>query len=401
MSNKRREKQKKLVRKHVKRPKVKQREKQKKLVSKNVKRLKMQKRGKKKKKLLRKQVKRYESKRKVDEEVTAKAKAEEEAIKKAVEEDAIKKAAALEAKAAEEHAIKKANNDENVDETADVNQTDNEKDVEETDDVEQVLKKIPTMPFLNTSTRSKKKEADKEGFYKGNKATRQKVHDILGIPMGKRKLEDLEQRPFNNPFIVEWEAQYSHLRKPTPPVIGLQISSTHKADFMFKMNFITLFGSTMGKLENGGRVPTKLLKCIKEDDDISDIDWCGYILIACTLKLEHSDDEEKDNDGNKKKMLGESRTSWRFRPYRRADWYEHVALISTCHRITVAAVRSLHEWVSRIQENLLDRVSQLHKPFSLPECLKADNTIRVNRISQVTYRRACLMLALEGFPLSL
>ncbi|GJT04429.1 hypothetical protein Tco_0838891, partial [Tanacetum coccineum] len=52
-------------------------------------------------------------------------------------------------------------NDENVDETADVNQTDNEEDVEETDDVEQVLKKIPTMPFLNTSTRSKKKEADK------------------------------------------------------------------------------------------------------------------------------------------------------------------------------------------------------------------------------------------------
>ncbi|GKB68236.1 hypothetical protein Tco_0929648, partial [Tanacetum coccineum] len=285
MSNKRREKQKKLVRKHVKRPKVKQREKQKKLVSKNVKRLKMQKRGKKKKKLLRKHVKRYESKRKVNEEVTAKAKAEEEAIKKAVEEDAIKKAAALEAKVAEEQAIKKANNDENVDETADVNQTDNEKDVEETDDVEQVLKKIPTMPFLNTSTRSKKKEADKEGFYKGNKATRQKVHDILGIPIRKRKLEDLEQRPFNDPFIVEWEAQYSHLRKPTPPVIGLQISSTHKANFMFKMNFITLFGSTMGKLENGGRVPTKLLKCIKEDDDISDIDWCGYILIACTLLL--------------------------------------------------------------------------------------------------------------------
>ncbi|GKD27121.1 hypothetical protein Tco_1233335 [Tanacetum coccineum] len=52
-------------------------------------------------------------------------------------------------------------NDENVDETADVNQTDNQEDIEEIDDVEQVLKKIPTIPFLNTSTRSKKKEADK------------------------------------------------------------------------------------------------------------------------------------------------------------------------------------------------------------------------------------------------
>ncbi|GJR15411.1 ulp1 protease family, C-terminal catalytic domain-containing protein [Tanacetum coccineum] len=44
------------------------------------------------------------------------------------------------------------------------------------------------------------------------------------------------------------------------------------------MNFITLFGSTMETLDNGGRVSTKLLKRITEDVDISDIDWYGYIL---------------------------------------------------------------------------------------------------------------------------
>ncbi|GJV25220.1 hypothetical protein Tco_1377915 [Tanacetum coccineum] len=62
---------------------------------------------------------------------------------------------------------------------------------------------------------------------------------------------------------------------------------------------------------------------------------------------------------------------------------------------------NLHKWVE------FQRISltgfQLHYPFSLPERLKADNMVRVNRldssrISQVTYRRACLMLALEGFP---
>ncbi|GKB63344.1 hypothetical protein Tco_0919530 [Tanacetum coccineum] len=36
--------------------------------------------------------------------------------------------------------------------------------------------------------------------------------------------------------------------------------------------------------------------------------------------------------------------------------------------------------IGRIQKNLLDRVSQLHYPFSLPEHLKADNTIGVNQI---------------------
>ncbi|GKB66400.1 hypothetical protein Tco_0927812 [Tanacetum coccineum] len=55
------------------------------------------------------------------------------------------------------------------------------------------------------------------------KETRQKVNDILGIPMGNRKLQDLDKRPDNDPFIAEWEAQYNHLGKPTPRAIALQI----------------------------------------------------------------------------------------------------------------------------------------------------------------------------------
>ncbi|GJW73768.1 hypothetical protein Tco_0133138 [Tanacetum coccineum] len=110
------------------------------------------------------------------------------------------------------------------------------------------------------------------------KATRQKVHDMLGIPTGSRKLEDLKQRPSNDPFIKEWEKQFKHVPKPTPAAIALVISDTTEADFVFRMNFITLFESTMGTPDNGGRVSTKLLKRITEDVDISDIDWCGYIL---------------------------------------------------------------------------------------------------------------------------
>ncbi|GJZ66786.1 hypothetical protein Tco_0630026 [Tanacetum coccineum] len=80
--------------------------------------------------------------------------------------------------------------------------------------------------------------------------SRQKIHEILGIPMGETKLEDLNERPSNDPFIKEWKAQYNHLGKPTPPAIASRINSTKDTDFMFKMNFITLFGSTMGTLEN-------------------------------------------------------------------------------------------------------------------------------------------------------
>nr|GEU84759.1 hypothetical protein [Tanacetum cinerariifolium] len=128
------------------------------------------------------------------------------------------------------------------------------------------------------------------------KATRQKVNDILGIPMGTRKFQDLEKRPDNDPFIDEWEAQYNHLEKPTPRAIALQMSGTTKADFMFKINFLTLLGSTMGTLENGGRVPKKLVKCIKEETDVSDIDWCGYILDC--LRDKHHGDFDPDEDQN-------------------------------------------------------------------------------------------------------
>nr|GEZ02940.1 hypothetical protein [Tanacetum cinerariifolium] len=110
------------------------------------------------------------------------------------------------------------------------------------------------------------------------KARRQKVHDMIDIPMGSRKLEDLKKRTSKDTFITKWEEQFRHLKKLTSLAIATQISSTEDADFMFKMNFITLFGSTMGTLENVGRVPTKLIKSITEDVDISDIDWCRYIL---------------------------------------------------------------------------------------------------------------------------
>ncbi|GJU34528.1 hypothetical protein Tco_1182882 [Tanacetum coccineum] len=110
------------------------------------------------------------------------------------------------------------------------------------------------------------------------KITRQKVNDMLGIPMGSKKLEDMEEKPSNDPFIKQWEEQFRHLQKPTPPAIASVISDTKEVDFMFKMIFVTLFGSTMGTLENGGRVSTKLLKRISEDVDISYIDWCRYIL---------------------------------------------------------------------------------------------------------------------------
>ncbi|GJT59963.1 hypothetical protein Tco_1003496 [Tanacetum coccineum] len=73
---------------------------------------------------------------------------------------------------------------------------------------------------------------DEEELKKGSiKATRQKVNDILGIPIGNRKLQDLDKRTDIEPFITEWEAQYNHLGKPTPQGIALQmLGKVHPSD---------------------------------------------------------------------------------------------------------------------------------------------------------------------------
>ena len=113
------------------------------------------------------------------------------------------------------------------------------------------------------------------------KVTRQKVHDMLGVPMGSRKLDEMEQREWDDEFIKIWEQQYHKLgkkEKATPALIAKEINRTSNADFMFKINFLMLFASTMGTLDSGGKCPYNVLRNVKEDDDIADIDWCGYIL---------------------------------------------------------------------------------------------------------------------------
>nr|GEY20773.1 hypothetical protein [Tanacetum cinerariifolium] len=302
-----------------------------------------------------------------DVDATANENTDEEAAKAKTDEIAIRRAkllAELEAinkEAGEYEKQKKTKNQSKLaspfkDDDVNEEETENKEDAKENDDVVQFFKNIQTMPFLNTSKRSKTKQADKyredsedlnkeiegennkdeiceateserkrmrkieeeedresneqdggsnsenEMFSEAKKskgsvkATRQKVHDILRIQMGNTKLQDLEQKYVNNPFVAEWEAQYSHLKKPTPPAIAFQISSTTEEDFMFKMNFITLFGSTMGTLENGERVTKKLLKCIKEEDDIAEIDWCGYILDCLSnSKVNWKDVKNKKN----------------------------------------------------------------------------------------------------------
>nr|GEY95147.1 ulp1 protease family, C-terminal catalytic domain-containing protein [Tanacetum cinerariifolium] len=188
-----------------------------------------------------------------------------------------KKNAEIEAKriAAEEKAAKDKEEEEETEDNVD----NIEKDVE--DEEAKSADEEANLVGKHASEHVDNEEDAEENDDKGSiKATRQKVNDILDIPVGNTKLQDLDKRHDNDPFISKWEAQYNHLGKLTPRAIALQMSGTTKADFMFKINFLTLFGSTMGTLKNSGRVPKS------------------------NKKLEHSDDEKKNHDETSKGCLG-------------------------------------------------------------------------------------------------
>ncbi|GJR69414.1 hypothetical protein Tco_0015479 [Tanacetum coccineum] len=47
---------------------------------------------------------------------------------------------------------------------------------------------------------------------------------------------------------------------------------------MFRMNILTLIANTLGSCENNLTVNFTVLKNVFEGDDVSDIDWCSYII---------------------------------------------------------------------------------------------------------------------------
>ncbi|GJW32199.1 hypothetical protein Tco_0052231 [Tanacetum coccineum] len=58
----------------------------------------------------------------------------------------------------------------------------------------------------------------------------------------------------------------------------MHLVAAKEIDFLFKVNFLTLFTNTMGKADGlKGQICLDVVKRLREDSVISDIDWCGYI----------------------------------------------------------------------------------------------------------------------------
>nr|GEV56261.1 hypothetical protein [Tanacetum cinerariifolium]GEX07974.1 hypothetical protein [Tanacetum cinerariifolium] len=124
----------------------------------------------------------------------------------------------------------------------------------------------------------KKQESDEESVPK--KVTPSKIHDILGVPFEGYSLFDLNEREVDHEFIRKWAGQFYplELKKVRVNDIAQKLIAAQEINFLFKVNFLTLFTNTMGKVDGlKGQICLDVVRRLHEDFVIFDIDWCWYI----------------------------------------------------------------------------------------------------------------------------
>ncbi|GKC37448.1 hypothetical protein Tco_1049832 [Tanacetum coccineum] len=106
------------------------------------------------------------------------------------------------------------------------------------------------------------------------------VKQVLGLPMGRRRLEREGHREYNDPFLLQWKDQFRNVNKLTIKALSDVIIQTKNSDYMFRMNILTLIANTLGSCENSSTVNFTVLKNVFEGDDVSDIDWLMFLMLT-------------------------------------------------------------------------------------------------------------------------
>ncbi|GJR50950.1 hypothetical protein Tco_1401471 [Tanacetum coccineum] len=87
-------------------------------------------------------------------------------------------------------------------------------------------------------------------------------------------------RETGDEFVKKWAAQFSpkELKQIRVNDIARILVGSKEIDFLFKVNFLTLFTNTMCKADGlKGEICLDVVKRLREDTVISQIDWCGYV----------------------------------------------------------------------------------------------------------------------------
>lgn len=107
--------------------------------------------------------------------------------------------------------------------------------------------------------------------------TRDSINKMFGIPMEENQIETSMRPKKGETSTNLWRSQYSN-RVITPPLIVDRIVKTKCTGWTFILDFLVLCASTIIEGNQLGSANFKFLKCIKNEEEIKKLDWCGYML---------------------------------------------------------------------------------------------------------------------------
>ncbi|GJR12857.1 ribonuclease H-like domain, reverse transcriptase, RNA-dependent DNA polymerase [Tanacetum coccineum] len=118
--------------------------------------------------------------------------------------------------------------------------------------------------------------------------TRETVKDVLGLPMGSVYVEARDEADFRHPLVVEWKRQFGKKhRYYHGPVEHEMIRQQVAGGWLFKLNFLVLYFTSIGESNKNATVNLKFLQCIADEHDIPNFDWCSYI-VECLVRTKKS-----------------------------------------------------------------------------------------------------------------
>ncbi|KAJ0785309.1 hypothetical protein HanOQP8_Chr02g0041661 [Helianthus annuus] len=114
------------------------------------------------------------------------------------------------------------------------------------------------------------------------KVTPSKVHDVFGVPMGKITVSEKRRLSKKDAIREEWRKQFIWEKISFEHVIE-KLKSYRKAGTLFKLNFLVVFNSIIGECTKNLAVYHKFLASIMNEGDISNMDWCSYVITCLKI----------------------------------------------------------------------------------------------------------------------
>nr|GEY68012.1 ubiquitin-specific protease 13 [Tanacetum cinerariifolium] len=127
--------------------------------------------------------------------------------------------------------------------------------------------------------------------------TAEKVHEILGLPIGGISLYDLPERREDDEFVQLWLSQFAPKKNKRifATDIAEKLVRSTRGDFMFIVNFLMLFANVMGKADTmRAFVNLSVVRCIREDTNIAGVDWGEFHSPAVSKAIKGNELEFKN-----------------------------------------------------------------------------------------------------------